>query len=223
MGATAIMVDGGFFHKRANTLWGREESAKERADRLHRYCLGHLRSGHDHNDLYRIFYYDCPPMRGAIYHPLLKKNISMKETALYRWMEDFLREMTMKRKVAMRLGKILESQAHYALTQDATRALCRGELLFENVTEQHFQRNISQKGVDVKLGVDIVSIALKHQVSQIVLIAGDSDFVPAAKIARREGIDFVLDPMWAQINPDLQEHIDGLRTVTPRPMSHKEN
>ncbi|HSP30405.1 MAG TPA: hypothetical protein VLO13_00065, partial [Halomonas sp.] len=55
------------------------------------------------------------------------------------------------------------------------------------------------------------------QVDQIVLIAGDSDFVPAAKIARREGIDFVLDPMWQKIPPGLHEHIDGLRTTCSKP------
>ena len=49
------------------------------------------------------------------------------------------------------------------------------------------------------------------------LVAGDSDFVPAAKLARREGIDFILDPLWATIRPDLHEHVDGLHTVLPRP------
>ena len=49
-------------------------------------------------------------------------------------------------------------------------------------------------------------IALKPQFS------GDSDFVSAAKLARREGIDFILDPLGAPIKPDLFEHIDGLRT-----------
>ena len=48
----------------------------------------------------------------------------------------------------------------------------------------------------------------------MILIAGDSDFVPAAKLARREGIDFVLDPMGAAIHEELSEHIDGL--VSPR-------
>ena len=43
--------------------------------------------------------------------------------------------------------------------------------------------------------MDIASLSYKHQVDQIVLIAGDSDFVPAAKLARREGLDFVLDPL----------------------------
>ena len=64
----------------------------------------------------------------------------------------------------------------------------------------------------MKIGVDIASLAYKHQVDQIILIAGDSDFVPAAKLARREGIDFILDPMWSSIRPDLFEHIDGLKS-----------
>ena len=44
----------------------------------------------------------------------------------------------------------------------------------------------------------------------ILYISGDSDFVPAAKQARREGIDFILAPMKAAIKSDLFEHIDGL-------------
>ncbi len=33
----------------------------------------------------------------------------------------------------------------------------------------------------------------------------------------REGIDFILDPIRATIRPDLDEHIDGLRSVLQRP------
>ena len=64
----------------------------------------------------------------------------------------------------------------------------------------------------MKIGLDILTLALKQQVEQIVLIAGDSDFVPAAKMARREGIDFVLDPLGNKIKDNLSLHIDGLRT-----------
>ena len=49
------------------------------------------------------------------------------------------------------------------------------------------------------------------------LAQGDADFIPAAKLARYEGIDFILDPMWQGIAPDLHEHIDGLQSVCPRP------
>lgn len=71
----------------------------------------------------------------------------------------------------------------------------------------------------MKIGLDIASLAYKKQVDQIVLISGDSDFVSAAKLARREGIDFILDPMWHRIRDDLHEHIDGLQGAIPRPQS----
>ena len=64
----------------------------------------------------------------------------------------------------------------------------------------------------MKIGLDIATLAYNKLVDQIVLISGDSDFVPAAKLARREGIDFILDPLFANVKPELSEHIDGLRT-----------
>lgn len=80
---------------------------------------------------------------------------------------------------------------------------------FNDLTESDFKLYVDQKGVDMKIGVDIASLAYKQQVDRIVLI-GDSDFVPAAKLARREGIDFVLDPMGNHIKDSLQEHVDGV-------------
>ena len=82
----------------------------------------------------------------------------------------------------------------------------------DELTERDFTSSIKQKGVDMKIGMDIASLAYKKQVDQIVLIAGDADFVPAAKLARREGIDFVLDPLGHAIKDDLFEHIDGKRS-----------
>jgi uncharacterized LabA/DUF88 family protein len=68
----------------------------------------------------------------------------------------------------------------------------------------------------MRIGLDIAAMAFKRQIDQIGLVAGDSDFVPAAKLARREGIDFILDPMWATIRDDLHEHMDGLSSVFQR-------
>lgn len=44
------------------------------------------------------------------------------------------------------------------------------------------------------------------------MIVGDSDFVPAAKLARREGIDIILDPLGQKVHAHLHEHTDGVRT-----------
>lgn len=77
--------------------------------------------------------------------------------------------------------------------------------------------NVIQKGVDIRIGIDIASLAFKRLVGKIILVSGDSDFVPAAKLARREGIDVVLDPMWQNVDDKLFEHIDGLKSTCPRP------
>lgn len=103
------------------------------------------------------------------------------------------------------------------LSPDSIKRLCRGEITVADLTEQDFFLDIAQKGVDLRIGLDIASIAQKKQADQIVLIAGDSDFVPAAKHARREGIDFILDPMWHTIKDSLNEHIDGLSTRVKKP------
>ncbi len=70
----------------------------------------------------------------------------------------------------------------------------------------HFRRTFWAGGNSI----DISTLSFKRQVNQIILISGDSDFVPAAKHARREGIDFILNSLGAPIKEDLFEHIDGL-------------
>jgi hypothetical protein len=82
----------------------------------------------------------------------------------------------------------------------------------ESIKEDDIYLDLKQKMVDVKIGLDIATITLKKQADQIILISGDCDFVPASKLARTEGVDFILDPMRSQIKPHLFEHIDGLQT-----------
>lgn len=222
----AIMVDGGFFHKRANALQGNDATALERAETLIEYCKLHLKHYREQADLYRIFYYDCPPSNEVVYHPFLKKQIELGKTAQFRWMSEFQKALLTKRKVALRLGRLSDLKQGYSLSNEAVKKLCNGTIAWSDLVEKDFHLDVKQKGVDMKLGVDIASIAYKKQVDQIVLISGDSDFVPAAKAARREGIDFILDPMWQRISDDLQEHIDGVRShcrhTEPKPQPQKD-
>lgn len=213
MSKTAILVDGGFYRKRAAHLWGKK-TAEERAKELSAYCHAHMqdRDGNASRELYRIFYYDCKPIgRRSIYHPLTKRNVDLDKSETYTWTLTFLEELKKRRKFALRLGG-LSNQACYNLRPDVTKKLLAGTRTLDSLTEEDFMFVAQQKGVDMRIGIDISSLAFKKQVDQIILIAGDSDFVPAAKLARREGIDFILDPMWADIKEDLFEHIDGLRS-----------
>lgn len=208
---TAILVDGGYYRKRAKHLFG-AKTAEERANELEDYCKLHLKQGNEKTYLYRIFYYDCPPCNKVVYHPLLKKNIHLDKEDMYTWMNMFLTELKKKRKFALRMGRLSDNGLGFYLKPDVQKSLFAGRIDFSSITENDFKLDIKQKAMDMKLGTDIASMVLKKQVDQIILIAGDSDFVPAAKLARREGADFILDPMGLQINADLSEHIDGIRS-----------
>lgn len=217
MGKTAILVDGGFYRKRATKLWGKK-SAEDRADELYRYVFKHLdkKDGTRERELYRIFYYDCPPVQNVVYHPLLKRNIEFGKNELYQWTEDFFACLKRRRKVALRLGKLSAVKPHYILDPDKVKKLCAGSITVDDLKEEDFKISFKQKGVDMRIGVDISSLAYEGVVSQIILIAGDSDFVPAAKAARRKGIDFILDPMGCSVSDDLFEHIDGKESFVKR-------
>ena len=213
---TAILVDGAFYRKRAKYLFG-DKTPGDRAKELFEYCMKHLTDKHENRRLYRIFYYDCPPSDKNVYNPLTQKNIKLKKSSEYTWMIDFLDELKRYRKLAIRLGRLSESQLNYRINSETTKRLLNGKISVSDVTQNDLELNIEQKGVDMRIGIDISSLSFKKQVDQIILISGDSDFVPAAKQSRREGIDFILDPMKSHIKDDLQEHIDGIQT----PISHK--
>lgn len=213
---TAILVDGGYYRKRAIALWGKNMSAQDRASELFKYCLLHLSEPSEPRDLYRIFYYDCPPMSREMIHPLTKKKINYAEMPGSKWTNLFYDELLSKRKVALRRGELAETQAYYTLKQDVLLKVLNGTKKIDKLTESDFRLEVKQKGVDMRIGLDVASIAYGGYAEQIILIAGDSDFIPVAKMARKNGIDFILDPMGQNIKPKLSEHIDGIETYTDK-------
>lgn len=160
------------------------------------------------SELYRIFFYDCPPLTKKMHWPISKKAIDLAKTPEAEFRFQVHRELQRVRKVAIRLGR-LHDDSEWRLKPHVTKNLISGAP--HKLTDEDFELDTKQKGVDMKLGLDVASMAFKHQVDQIVLVAADADFVPATKLARREGIDVVLDPMGGTPARDLVDHVDGVR------------
>ncbi len=212
---TAILIDGAFYRKRANH-YCEKVSPEVRANELVTLCHKMLSvDKYEKRDLYRIFYYDCPPLDKVIFDPISNRSINLGKSDEYKWMTQFLDELKHQRKFALRLGRLSENSIEYSLKYDALKKLLSGKIQVKDITNSDLALNIEQKGVDMRIGIDIVSIAYKKLADQIILVSGDSDFVPAAKQARREGIDFLLNPLGAPIKKDLYEHIDGLIKIRP--------
>lgn len=217
---TAIFVDAGFFLKRFATVYPMKNSGDAAlvARTLHEMVLDHLRQRGDAEpkELYRIFVYDCPPLLKKTQFPISKRAVDFSKTQVAEFRLNFHQELKCLRKVALRLGR-LQDRKGWRIRPERLHGLLRNELQFGELTDSDFVYDVSQKRTDMRIGLDIASVSYKKQVDQIVLVAGDADFVPAAKLARREGVDFIIDPMWNPIADDLHEHIDGLRSICPRP------
>lgn len=192
-------------------------SGKEVAEHL--YTMAHKHVG-NRNILYRIFYYDCEPLSKKAHNPVTGKSIDFSKSEEYKFRTELIEALKKKRKVALRIG-VLKDNKSWGIRPHVVKQLLSGEISISDLKENDVYFEVRQKGIDMKIGVDISSLALKRFVDCIVLFSGDSDFVPAAKLARREGVDFVLDPMHANVEPQLFEHVDGMKSVTPS--IHKKN
>ena len=75
--------------------------------------------------------------------------------------------------------------------------------------------NIRQKGVDMRIGLDIACLTLKQQAKVIVLVTADSDFIPAMKLARREGAQLILVTLGHGVKDGVYEHADVVIEKVP--------
>ena len=219
MQRTAILVDGAFFLARYRKVWGERDAndARTVAKTVFGMALEHLKAlDRPRESLYRIFFYDCPPLDKTFVRPISGDTVDFGRSGAAGFRRDLHDQLRRQRKMALRPGRLAE-RGEWKLKYQAVQQLRDGSLLWEDVGDEHFEPEMRQTQVDMKIGIDIAALAYKQLVDQIVLVAGDADFIPAAKLARREGIDFILDPMWQGIAPDLHEHIDGLQSVCPRP------
>ena len=123
--------------------------------------------------------------------------------------------------IEQHLPNILSGQSiHMQFSEEDAQGLFKAYQFWQSIQPGDIALGLRQKGVDMRIAIDIVSLTLKKQVGTIVLVTGDSDFVPAAKLARREGMEFILDPLWQNVNDDLFEHIDGLQSGFKRVKPH---
>lgn len=209
----AVLIDGGFFVKRFNALYNKDRKMTGTQVAEHLYTMAHKHVG-SKNTLYRIFYYDCIPLGKKAHNPISKKPIDFSKSEEYKFRTELIEALKQKRKVALRLGTLKDNNT-WMIRSSQVKDLLSGKKKIEDLTEEDVYFDIRQKGIDMKIGVDIASLSLKRFVDTIVLFSGDSDFVPAAKLARREGIDFILDPMSANVESQLNEHVDGMKSVSP--------
>ena len=189
MSRTAILVDGAFFLARYRKVYGERDAGDARAvaKTVFGMALEHLKAvDRPREQLYRIFFYDCPPLEKSFIKPVSGDSIDFGGTGAAAFRRELHDQLRRQRKMALRLGRLSE-RGEWQLKRSAYQQLRDGSLRWDDLDDGHFEPDMRQTQVDMKIGIDY------------------------------EGIDFILDPMWQGIAPDLHEHIDGLQSVCPRP------
>lgn len=204
MTKVAFFVDGNFLFHQVKYF----KSFYCDGPNIKKYCERHLEPD---EKIYRIFYYDAPPLERIATNPC-GTEIDFSQSVAAQKMNMRLDSICKTPFMALRLGKVTW-QNDWILSKDALADLMDGSRDVASLCDDDFQPNIQQKIVDMKIGLDISSIAYKKLASRIVLVAGDSDFVPAAKLARKEGLHVTIDPMGKKLPLDLIEHVDYVHTA----------
>lgn len=144
------------------------------------------------HELLRTYYYHCLPYMGPM--------PSEEDQARYDNKQRFFNALTRLNRFEVREGKL-----EY-----------RG-------TDRESERPIfEQKRVDIYLGVDLVMLAAKQRLHRAILVTGDSDFLPAIRAAKNEGVIIHLfhgsGPQ--QPHKDLWDEVDERTLITPDLLSH---
>jgi uncharacterized LabA/DUF88 family protein len=161
-------------------------------------------------ELFRIYCYHCKPYGGTKKHPLTGQQINFAATPTYEGMAKLIRELELKDGVAFRAGEL--SLDGWRIKKSAVSDIARTNRLLD---ENDLIPDLKQKGVDMKIGLDVAWLASNSIVERIVLATSDSDFIPAMKFARREGVQIVLVTMGHHLlKRELKVHADLVRDVS---------
>jgi len=213
----AVLIDLAFFVHQYRSQ-GRGGDAAAQATALHQGALrtqgsakGQGRGQEARHELYRVLCYDARPLTAVAENPVTGRTLDLGDTEVARFRSALHDELRRKRKVALRLGSLAPANPQWQMRPQATRDLIEGRRTVATLSEDDVSLDARQRGVELRLGMDIAALAFKSLVDRIVLVTGDPDVVPAAKLARREGIDVVLDPMGVPVSPEMAEHVDGVQ------------
>jgi uncharacterized LabA/DUF88 family protein len=200
----AILIDGSFLLKKFKNKYKKNPSPEEIVAIANK-TLDDEEFKDD--ELFRIYYYDCYPFDKKIKHPITAEEIDFAETPVFTARTNFLRTLALMPRIALRSGKL--SFGGWNIPYWGIRKLRDGK----DFQPDMIVCDLEQKQVDIKIGLDIAWLSSKSIVEKIVLFTSDSDFIPAMKFARREGVMVYLVHLGHGVKAGLKEHSDGVIEV----------
>ncbi len=201
----AMLLDGGFLRHRLATARAPADAAA--ISKFVRQvtmlpCVASMR-------LHRIYFYDARPLEGAAELPLSGGRIDFGTSPVVARNKSIQAALLREPFFALRFGELVHEGWRLK-----PKVLSKSKSSV-SITANDIDPNIRQKGVDMRIGLDIASLTLKKHVQAIVLATGDSDFIPAMKFARREGAQLFLVTLGHGVKQGMREHADLVIETLP--------
>lgn len=198
----AILLDGGFLKKKLLHKLGQHPSPDHIVAECDRLKALPCVEGYE---LLRIYYYDAYPASSSLKTPISKQPFNMAETERFRESQSLYDQLVLKPDIALRMGHVSVPPTGWKLKTKVARELIKAP---RALTDDDFVVDAQQKGVDMRIGMDMARLALRDMVRTMIVVTGDSDFIPAFKFVRREGVRVVLDLMGENGRLELKQHSD---------------
>lgn len=187
-----ILIDGGFLRVRAKKA-GKNYSP----DYIEKFAL---RCKAADEEIFRVLYYDCAPYVGTVKLPVSGAPYTFISSD--KWLE----ELASKDLFAVRRG-VLKFRGYKPKRTPVNLAT--------TITDADFVADFEQKGVDMRIGLDIASYSANGSIDRIVLVSNDTDCVPAMKYGRKAGLQVAIVQLPAvKAARELVMHSDYVRIVT---------
>lgn len=196
----AILMDGGFVKKKLSQRHRRFPTVQDITGLAQQIMQNQLLRG---KDLLRVYFYDAPPFEGTVVNPVDHTRTNFAVTPQARQNLNLLRDLELEPNFAVRRG--LLKLSGWKLGKRAIQGLSRNP---RQIVANDFVPDLKQKGVDMRIGLDIAWLSIKRIVESIVLVTGDSDFIPAMKVSRKEGIIVYLEILGHPVFKELRVHAD---------------
>jgi uncharacterized LabA/DUF88 family protein len=181
----AVMIDGG--HLRVLARRDGHDYNPDFIEKFSHNCVA------EDEQLLRVLYYDCAPYNGEARLPVsgdLQKFIGS---------DGWLKDLASRDLIAVRRG-VLKFRGYKPR---------RIPIASDKLSDADFKPDFEQKGVDMRIGLDMATFSASRSVDRIILVSGDTDCIPAMKHARIAGLQLVLIELPNhKIAPELTWHAD---------------
>ncbi len=201
----AVLIDGGFLQrvftsKRSTPT----QKAFPSADDVINIAKMVIQPG---EKLFRLYYYDCPPFEDTTKNPISNITVNHARSPKCRAIKIFQEELAQKEHVAFRKGDL--RCFGWKLSDIALQSIERGTHP-GTINPADLIPNFQQKGLDMRIGLDIAVLSTKRIVEKIAIITADTDFIPAMKYARKEGTIIAVVDIGSNLRSDMKHHADEI-------------